>query len=227
MPNTTAMPLGVLLNLYNSSRTPTIRSIPDSASSVLGLPGKTLEKITDTGKEPENTPLRTYDDLKAQFFGPTIFNKQRLWELGDTALYQGSYMIPGALAGGFYSGPAGAYTGLALGKLLGGLHYLKKERARQDVAKKEFNKDERELMDRISKGSRNYGILGALTAGLGAAGISALLKQDRFGRHATPALVGAGGALTGQMIGSLLGQHLAKINAKKQKRFADIINKYS
>jgi len=225
--NATAIPIGALLNLYSSSSAPIARSVSDGAVSVLDIPGKTVDKITDTGKDLESTPLRNYDDLKAQFFGPTIFNKQRLWELGDSALYQGSYIIPGAVAGGLYSGPAGASAGLVLGKILGGLYYLKKEKARQEVAKQEFNKDERELLNRISKGSRNYGILGAVTAGLGAGGISALLKQDRFGPYATPALVGLGGAITGQMIGSLLGQHLAKINAKKEKRFADIINKYS
>jgi len=198
-----------------------------SASSVLEIPGKVLEKVTDTGENSENTPLRDYDDLKAQFFGPTIFNKQRLFELGDAALYQSSYMLPIALAAGAYGGPKGAYAGLVAGKLIGGLHYLKKEKAREAAAKSKFNKNERELMRLITKGSRNYGALGALIAGLGATGASALLKQDRYGPYITPALVGVGGAFTGQFIGNLLGQHFAKINAKKQKRFSDILSKYN
>ena len=205
-----------------------IKSLP--GSKLLQLPGTLLEQaVTETGEtlQPEDTPLRTYDDLKHQYFGPALLNKQRPLEIADALLYQGAYGLPAAIAGGVTLGPPGAFAGLAAGKLLGQLHYLDKERKRLGVAKKHFNSNERVLLDKVTKAYRNWGLGSALVGGLAGGGASYALGQDRFGKTLTPILAGLGTASLGLLAGGLLGQHLALRKAKQQsKPHSDIIAKH-
>lgn len=191
------------------------------------LPGDVLETVTVQDYSPEQTPFRGAEDLKQQFFGPTILNKQRLWELGDTALYQGAYGLPGALIGGLTAGPAGMLAGAGAGKLLGQLHLFSKERERVDAALKSFNKTEKKLLEDINKSGRNWGIAAALLAGLGAGGAGYFAGHDRFGKTLTPILEGGAAASLASLLGSLAGQHVAKQRAMKNPKFRAIMHNYN
>lgn len=207
---------------------------PNNISKAVGqvaqlshLPGDVLETIAVQDHSPEQTPFRGYEDLKQQFFGPTLLNKQRLWELGDTALYQGAYGLPSAAIGGLTAGPAGMFAGLGIGKLLGQLHLLSKERERVDAALDTFNKTEKQLLNDINRSGRNWGITAALLAGLGAGGAGYLAGHDRFGKTLTPILEGGAAASLASLLGSLAGQHVAKQRAMKNPKFKAIIDKYN
>jgi hypothetical protein len=204
-----------------------LRSLPASSAELLTTPGKAVEALTVADKSPEETPFRGYEDLKEQYFGPTLINKQRLWELGDTLAYQGAYGLPAAAIGGVAGGPAGMFGGLALGKLLGQAHLLSKEKERLAAAKKYFSKNERKALKTISQKSKNWAIGSGLLAGLGVGGLSALAGQDRFGKIWTPLLEGAAAASLAGLGGSLLGQHLAQKELLQNTKFAPIIQRYS
>jgi len=198
----------------------------EQAVNISKLPGGVLEKATVTDGGLDQTPLRSAEDLKQQFFGPTLWNKQRFWELGDSALYQSAYGLPAAGLGALAAGPAGMLAGLGTGKLLGQLHLLSKEEDRIAVALNNFNKKEKELLEDITSSGRKWGITAAILSGLGASGISYLSGHDRFGKIITPILHGGVAATLAGVSGMLLGQHLAKQRALKNKRFRDIIKHY-
>jgi len=198
----------------------------EQAVNLSHLPGDVLEKATVVDDSPEQTPFRGAEDLKQQFFGPTLWNKQRLWELGDSALYQGAYGLPAAGIGALVGGPAGMFAGLGTGKLLGQLHLFSKEKDRLDTALKYFNKGEKKLLEDITSSGNKWGITAAILAGLGAGGTSYLAGQDQFGKVLTPVLAGGAAASLAGLGGLLLGQHLAKQRALKSKRFKDIIKRY-
>jgi hypothetical protein len=200
----------------------------EKSLQLAALPGTAMEKLVVSEKEPEETPFRGAEDLKAQFFGPTLFNKQRLWELGDTAMYQGAYAIPAALAGGIITNsPMGLAAGAAIGKLMGQTHLFKKEKDRLEAAKKYFTKNEKKLLKDIASSGRNWSIGTALLAGLGAGGLAYYLDQDRFGKVLTPVLAAGGAASLGTLIGTHTGQYLARRRALKDPRFKAIIERYS
>jgi len=198
----------------------------EQAVNLSHLPGDVLEKATVVAGSPEQTPFRGAEDLKQQFFGPTLWNKQRLWELGDSALYQGAYGLPAAGIGTLVGGPAGMFAGLGAGKLLGQLHLFSKEKDRLDTALKYFNKGEKKLLEDITSSGNKWGITAAILAGLGAGGTSYLAGQDQFGKVLTPVLAGGAAASLAGLGGLLLGQHLAKQRALKSKRFKNIIKRY-
>lgn len=199
----------------------------DTVKDVAQLPGKALEKLVVGDGDPEDTPFRDVEDLKAQYFGPTLLNPQRLWELGDTALYQGAYALPGAAIGAYAGGPSGMFAGLAAGKLLGQLHLISKENNRLEAAKKNFSPAEKELLNRISSSSRNWALGSALLGGLLGGGASYLSGQDQFGKVLTPVLEGGAAASLASLAGGLAGHYIARNNALKEKRFKSIIQRYS
>lgn len=204
-----------------------VASLPRTGLSLASLPGKTLESATIEDGAPEETPFRGEEDLKAQYFGPTLLNKQRLWELGDSLAYQGAYGLPGAAIGAVTAGPAGMLGGLALGKLLGQVHLLKKEKDRLAAAKKDFSADEQKALNQISDKSRNWALTSALLAGLGTGGASYLAGQDRFGAVLTPVLEGAAAASLAGVLGGLAGHYFARKDLLNNKRFTRIMNPYS
>lgn len=199
----------------------------ERAVNLSHLPGNVLERATLADSSPEQTPFRGAEDLKQQFFGPTLWNKQRLWELGDTALYQGAYGLPAAGIGAITAGPAGMFAGLGAGKLLGQLHLFSKEGDRVAAALEHFNKEEKKLLEDITSSGRKWGITAAILAGLGAGGGGYLAGHDQFGKVLTPVLEGGAVASLAGLGGMLLGQHLAKQRALKSKRFRDIIKRYN
>jgi len=203
-----------------------LQSIPASGTELISIPGKTVEALTVKDKSPEETPFRGYEDLKQQYFGPLLYNKQRLWELGDTAAYQGAYAVPAATFGGLTAGPAGLLAGLAAGKLVGQLHLIKKEKDRLAAAKKYFSKEEKKALKVISDKSRNWAIGSALLAGLGVGGTSYLLGQDTFGKNITPVLEGAAAASLASLLGGYMGQYLGQQELLKDKKLNHIIRKY-
>lgn len=195
---------------------------------VLSLPGKTLDEVTSQDDSAAETPFRGYEDLKQQYFGPTIFNKQRLNEAGDLLLYQTAYAAPGALAG-YLIGEGDLKTtlfGLGAGKLIGQGYALNKEQKRLDEAMDSFSLLEKKLLKHITDKSKKWSIGGALLGGLGIGGLSYLNKRDAYGSVATPIIEGLGGALFASFAGGLLGHYFAKEEARKNKNFKSIINKY-
>lgn len=213
--------------MYAHRKSAASLELPARGKQLIALPGKTMESLAIQDNEPEETPFRGYEDLKSQYFGPTILNKQRLWELGDSLAYQGAYGLPAAAIGGISAGPVGMFGGLALGKLLGQAHLLNKEKERLATAKKYFSKDERKALKAISQKSKNWAIGSALLGGLGVGGLSALAGQDQFGKVWTPLLEGAAAASLAGLGGGLLGQHLARKQLLQNPRFASIIDQYS
>ena len=205
-----------------------VQSLPQKGLSLASLPGAAMEALTVGDKEPEETPFRGYEDLKEQYFGPTLMNRQRLWELGDTAMYQGAYAIPAAIAGGLITkGWGGAAAGAAIGKLLGQIHLFKKEKDRLDAARKYFSKDEKALLKDIAASGKKWSIGSGILAGLGAGGLGYLAGHDRFGKTLTPILEGGAAASLATLAGGLLGQHLAKRRALQNSRFKSIIERYT
>jgi hypothetical protein len=195
---------------------------------VLSVPGKALDELTIEDSNQAETPLRGYEDLKQQYFGPTIFNKQRLNEAGDILLYQTAYAAPGALAG-YLIGEGDLKTilfGLGLGKLIGQGYVYNKEQKRLDEALETFSPVEKKLLNKITNNSKKWGIGAALAGGLGIGGLSLLTKRDLYGSTATPIIEGVGGAMLAGFAGNLLGHYLAKEDAKKDKQFKHIIKKY-
>jgi hypothetical protein len=199
-----------------------------TVEDVLSIPGKALDEITVEDANQAETPLRGYEDLKQQYFGPTIFNKQRLNEAGDIFLYQTAYAAPGALTG-YLIGEGDLRTtllGLGLGKLIGQGYVYNKEQKRLDEALKTFNPTEKKLLNKINNTSRKWAIGGALLGGLGVGGLSFLTKRDLYGSTATPIIEGVGGAMLAGLAGNLVGHYLAKEEARKDKQFKAIIKKY-
>lgn len=178
--------------------------------------------------QPEDTALRGYEDLKKQYFGPTIFNKQRLWEAGDSLVYQAAYGVPAAVGAHMLTrgDMKATLLGLAVGKLLGQGHLVAKERDRVSSALKHFSPVEKKLLKKLDASSRNWGIgagiLGGLSAGAATYGIGA----DKFGKTATPIIAGLGSALLAAFAGNLIGHSLARRNALNNKEFKKIIEKY-
>lgn len=215
---------------YKFAKAPSdlISSFPDKGLNLATLPGRAMEGLTVRGKGLEETPFRGYEDLKQQFFGPTLLNKQRLWELGDTIMYQGSYALPAALAGGLLTkNITGAAAGIALGKILGQLHLFAKERDRIDAAKKYFSKEEKTLLDDIAASGKRWGIGTSVLAGLAAGGTGYLAGHDLYGKTLTPILEAGGAASLGSLIGNHFGQYLARRRALQDPKFKDIIKKHS
>ena len=196
------------------------------ARDVASLPGKTVERITVGDADPGETPLRGYEDLKLQYFGPSLMNKQRLLELGDTALYQGAYALPLAAAGYYLGALPGALGGAALGKLVGQTHLYSKERERMQKAEKSFTPVERKLLKEIGGTSNRWAIASGLLAGLGTGAAAFAADHDRFGKVLTPVLEGGAAATLAALLGGLAGHALARNRAKNDKRFADIIRRY-
>lgn len=202
---------------------PYLRNIKDVAS----LPGTAVERITVGKVDRGQTPLRGYEDLKQQYFGPSLMNRERLLELGDTALYQGAYAVPGAAAGYYLGGGLpGALAGLAIGKLMGQTHLYSKEKGRLEAAEKSFTPRERELLDDISGTSTRWAVVSGLLAALGTGAGAYAAGHDKFGPTLTPVLEAGGAGTLGALLGGLAGHALARSRAKGDKRFADIIRRY-
>jgi len=194
---------------------------------VVSLPGKAVEKLTISDAEPGDTPLRRYENLKQQYFGPTLRNKERLLEIGDTALYQGAYALPAAALGYYLGEWPGAALGGAIGKLLGQTHLYSKEKERLNEARKSFNTIEKKLLNDISSTSNNWAIVSGLLAGLGVGGAAYAAGHDRFGKNLTPVLEGGAAATLAALLGGLAGHAKARNQASKDKRYADIIRRYN
>jgi len=177
--------------------------------------------------EPEETPFRGSEDLKAQYFGPTVLNKQRLLELGDSLAYQSAYGVPAATIGALTAGPVGMFGGLAIGKVLGQTHLLKKEQDRLSAAKKDFSPVERKALKEINNRARNWGIASALLAGLGTGGVAYFAGQDRYGKVITPVLEGAAAASLAGLLGGLAGHYSARKELLSNGKFKHIIERYS
>lgn len=210
--------------MYTHYKLSSVLTVP---KKVLALPGDLLDAATiaDT-EEQENTPLRGAEDLKQQYFGPSILNKQRLLEIGDSLLYQGSYASPGAGLGYLAAGPLGAFTGIAIGKLLGQAHYLTKEKDRFDEAKKQFSPTELKLLKKINKSYTNWSLGSGLLGALGAGGLAYATGQDRLGKYMTPLLEGLAGGGLAAIAGGMYGHYRAKEKAKGNPATAKIIAKY-
>lgn len=187
-----------------------------------------LEEIIIPDHEPEITPLRGYEDLKKQYFGPTIFNKQRLWEAGDSLVYQTAYGAPGALAGHFLSdgNVKGTLFGLAIGKILGQAHLVAKERDRVGAALEYFSPAEKRLLKKLDSSSKNWALGSALLGGAGAGLTAYALGADKFGKRTTPIVTGLGAAMLAALVGNSLGHYFARKDALKNKEFRKIIKRY-
>jgi len=202
---------------------PYLRNIQDVAS----LPGTAVERVTVGKADRGQTPLRGYEDLKQQYFGPSLMNKERLLELGDTALYQGAYAVPGAAAGYYLGGGLpGALAGLAIGKLMGQTHLYSKEKGRLEEVEESFTPRERELLDDISGTSTRWAVVSGLLAALGTGAGAYAAGHDKFGPTLTPVLEAGGAGTLGALLGGLAGHAIARNRAKSDKRFADIIRRY-
>lgn len=201
---------------------------PTIVEDILTVPGEALDELTSEDGTGAETPLRSYGDLKQQYFGPTIFNKQRLNEAGDSFLYQAAYAAPGALTG-YLVGEGDLKTtlfGLGVGKLLGQGYAFNKEQKKLNEALDSFTPVEKKLLNHITNKSRKWALGGALLGGLGLGGLSYFSKRDLYGSTATPVIEGIGGAMFAGIAGSLLGHYFAKEEARKNKQFKSIIEKY-
>ena len=204
-----------------------LSSILTAPEKVVSLPGDLLDQATITNtEEQENTPFRNAEDLKHQYFGPSVLNKQRLLEVGDSLLYQGAYALPGAGVGALAAGPLGAFTGVAIGKLLGQVHYLSKEQDRFNEAKKQFNPTELKLLNKINKSYTNWSLGSGILGALGAGGLAYATGQDSLGTHMTPLLEGLAGGGLAAIAGGMYGHHRAKEKAKADPITAKIIAQY-
>jgi hypothetical protein len=142
-------------------------------------------------------------------------------------MYQGAYGLPAAGIGAITAGPAGMFTGLAAGKILGQLHLFSKEEDRLAASLKHFSKEEKKLLNNITSSGRKWGITAAILAGLAAGGTGYLAGHDHFGKVLTPVLEGGAAASLAGFGGILIGQHLAKQHALKNTQFKDIIKHYN
>jgi hypothetical protein len=200
----------------------------DVVEDVLTLPGEAIDDVLSEDGTKGETPFRGYEDLKHQYFGPTIFNKQRLYEAGDSLLYQTAYAAPGALTG-YLIGEGDLKTtlfGLGVGKLLGQGYALNKEQKKLNDALESFNPIEKNLLKHITNKSRKWALGGALLGGLGVGGLSYLANRDMYGSTATPLIEGAGGAIFAALAGNLLGDYFAKQEARKNRQFKAVLDKY-
>lgn len=195
-------------------------------ADVASLPGKAVERLTIGDGDPGETPLRGYEDLKLQYFGPSLLNKERLLEIGDTALYQGAYALPAGALGAYLGGPAGMFGGLAIGKLLGQGHLYSKEHERLEEARKSFSPKEKRLLKELSDSSLKWAIVSGLLAGLGTAGAAYAGGHDRFGKALTPVLEGGAAGTLAALLGGVAGHAAARSKARKDKQYRDIIRRY-
>jgi len=188
-----------------------------------------IEEIIAPDVELEDTPLRGYEDLKKQYFGPTVFNKQRLWEAGDSLVYQTAYGAPAAIGAHMltHGDLKATLLGLAVGKLLGQGHLIAKERDRINSALKHFSPTEKKLLKKLDSSSRNWAIGSALVGGLGAGGVAYGVGADKFGKTATPVIAGLGSALLAAFAGNLIGHYIARQDAANNKEFKKIIQRYN
>jgi hypothetical protein len=215
-------------SLDNPTKLAAMAGVSFTKQAKPSLSATDIEEIIAPDVEPEETPLRGYEDLKKQYFGPTIFNKQRLWEAGDSLAYQTAYGAPAAIGAHFLSDGDVKATllGLAVGKLLGQGHLIAKERDRINTALEYFTPTEKKLLKKLDKSSRNWSIGSGLVGGLGAGGIAYGLGADKFGKTATPIIAGLGTALVAALAGNLIGHSLAKNDALRNKKFRQIIQRY-
>jgi|Laugresu1bdmlbdd_1035124.scaffolds.fasta_scaffold02539_6 hypothetical protein len=200
------------------------RQLPGAGASLAATPGKSLELLTNV-EEAGETPLRNLEyDLKQQHFGPSFLNPQRLYEIGDTALYLGAYGLPAAAAGTYLAGPAGLVAGLGLGKAVGQIHATVKERERLEKALKRFDKTEKKLLKKLKQGY-TYGFIPGALAGAGLGGYLGYTSVDKY--KIPLALFGAiSSAGTLGLLGSLLGHKIQRERLKDDPEFRDILRKY-
>lgn len=196
---------------------------------VVSLPGKTIEDVVTTDKKDSSkTPFRGYEDLKKQYFGRTIFNKQRLQETGDSLLYQAAYAAPGALAG-YLVGSGDMNTtlfGLGIGKLLGHGYLLAKEKKRLQKAMRTFSSNEKRLLEKLTESSNKWALGTALVGGLGTGLLSLANQNNKLENIGKPIISGVAAAMAGAMLGNSLGHSIARNDAKKNKTFKNILNRY-
>lgn len=200
------------------------KQLPGAGASLAATPGKSLELLTNV-EEAGETPLRNLEyDLKQQHFGPSFLNPQRLYEVGDTALYLGAYGLPAAAAGTYLAGPAGLVAGLGLGKAVGQIHATVKERERLEKALKRFDKTEKKLLKKLKQGY-TYGFIPGALAGAGLGGYLGYTSVDKY--KIPLALFGAiSSAGTLGLLGSLLGHKIQRERLKDDPEFRDILERY-
>lgn len=201
-----------------------VRAAPGAGLSVASLPGASLEALTNVMEQGE-TPLRNLEyDLKKQHFGPSFLNPQRLYEIGDTALYLGAYGVPTAAAGAYLGGPAGLVAGLGLGKAMGQVHATVKEKERLQKALRKFDKTEKKLLKELKKGYTYGFVPGALLG----AGLGGYLGYNSVDKYQVPiALFGAAStAGTLGLLGSLLGHKIQRDRLMEVPEYRKILERY-
>jgi len=168
-------------------------------------------------------------DLKRQHLGPSFFNTQRLYELGDSALYQGLYGIPGASVGAVLGGPIGAAAGLGVGGKLGTMHAALQEYERLKGAKKRFSKKEKFLLNELDKSFKNWATTSAVLGGLGGAGLGYLYSNDdtlSWKKYLEIGLGGLAGATLFGVLGGLTGRGLKREKLRNSSKFKKLIEHY-
>ena len=221
-----AKTLKQLLNAENAAQTAleSIKDAPRKGISIAAIPGSSLEALTNVVEQGE-TPFRDLEyDLKKQHFGSSFLNPQRLYELGDTALYLGAYGIPAAAAGAYLGGPPGLVAGLGLGKAMGQVHATVKEKERLQKALRKFNKTEKKLLNELKKGYTYGFVPGALLG----AGLGGYLGYNSVDKYQVPiALFGAAStAGTLGLLGSLLGHKIQRDRLKDVPEYKAILERY-
>ena len=166
-------------------------------------------------------------DLKKQYLGPSFKNMQRLYEVGDSALFQAGYAIPSAGLGAIIAGPLGAAAGFGIGGKLGAGHAWALEAARLAAAKDKFVKNEKLLLSKLDKSFNNWGAWSAVLGGLGGAGLglATTQKEPAINQAIAAGILGLGGAGLVGLLGGLTGRGLERERLRKSK-LKNTIEKY-
>lgn len=194
-----------------------------------------LDQTSDLAKSiinpiSEESFFRDADyDLKRQHLGPSFLNTQRIYELADSALYQGLYGIPGASIGGMFGGPVGAAAGFGAGGKLGTLHAALQEYERLKGAKKRFSKNEKALLNKLDKSFKNWATVSAVLGGLGGAGLGYALPHDNaanWQKYLGIGLGGLAGATVFGLLGGLAGRGIEREKLRDSSKFKKLIEHY-
>jgi len=168
-------------------------------------------------------------DLKRQHLGPSFLNTQRLYELGDSALYQGLYGIPAASIGAMFGGPVGAAAGFGAGGKLGTLHAALQEYERLKGAKKRFSSNEKALLNKLDKSFKTWATASAILGGLGGAGLGYMVPSnnaENWQKYLGIGLGGLAGATVLGLLGGLAGRGLEREKLRASKKFKKLIEHY-
>jgi hypothetical protein len=221
---------GVAQNSENMNLNPTMAGSLDSKMAADGAifeESKELAKSIVNPTSEESLFRDAYYDLKRQHLGPSFANTQRVYEIGDSLLYQSLYGVPSAVLGGALGGPAGALVGLGVGGKAGTIHAAVQELERLKAAKREFNKNEKQLLNRLSDSFKNWGTVSAVLGGIGGAGVGyGLAPEEGYQKYLAAILAGLGGAAGLGYLGGLTGRGLERERLRSSEKYRKLIEHY-